>query len=46
VLISDRYGKFAKGFLRAFGGAGARVGRTAPWAPNMNAFAEPFVGTL
>jgi transposase InsO family protein len=46
VLICDRDGTFAKGFIGAFEGAGASVVRTAPWAPNMNAFAERFVGTL
>ena len=46
VLICDQDGKFAKEFVRVFEGAGARVVRTAPWAPNKNAFAERFVGTL
>ena len=46
VLICDRDGKFARGFIGAFEGAGASVVRTAPWAPNMNAFAERCVGTL
>jgi transposase InsO family protein len=46
VLVCDQDGKLATGFGLAFEGAGARVVRTAPWAPNMNAFAERFVGTL
>jgi putative transposase len=46
VLVCDQDGTFATGFILAFDGAGARVVRTAPWAPNMNAFAERFVGTL
>ena len=46
VLICDRDGTFGKGFIGAFEGGGASVARTAPWAPNMNAFAERFVGTL
>jgi putative transposase len=46
VLICDRDGKFGKGYIQTFEGAGAPVVRTAPWTPNMNAFAERFVRTL
>jgi transposase InsO family protein len=46
VLVCDRDGKFGRGFVNAFEGAGAAVVRTAPRAPNMNAFAERFVETL
>jgi putative transposase len=46
VLVSDRDGKLGSGFARVFVTSGTRVVRTAPHAPNMNAFAERFVGTL
>ena len=45
-LVEPAAGPRRFGFLRAFEGPGARFVRTAPWAPNMNAFAEGFVGTL
>ena len=46
VLVADRDAKLGARFAAAFDGAGARVVRCAVRTPNMNAFAERFVGTL
>ena len=46
VLITDRDAKLGARFAAAFEGAGARVVCAAVPMPNMNAFAERFVGTL
>jgi putative transposase len=46
VLVCDRDGKFGGAFTAAFEGVGVHFVRTAPRAPNMNGFAERFVGTL
>lgn len=46
VLVCDRDGKVGGAFASAFEGVGVRIVRTAPRAPNMNAFAERLVGTL
>ena len=46
VVVCDRDGKLGRRFARVFESVGSRVVRTAPGAPDMNAFAERFVGTL
>jgi len=46
ILIVDRDSKLGGKFATTFTSVGTRGGRTAVRAPNMNAFAERFVGTL
>jgi len=46
LLVCDRDAKFGGRFASMFKAVGARVIRTAPYAPDMNAFAERFVGTF
>jgi putative transposase len=45
-LIRDRDAKFCRGFDDVFGSQGAGVLRTPVQAPNANAFAERWVGTV
>jgi len=46
ILVRDRDQKFGAEFDRVAEGAGARVIKTAVRAPNMNAIAERFVGSV
>ena len=46
VVISDHDTKLGARFAGVFRSSGVRVVRTAIRAPDMNAFAERFVGTL
>jgi putative transposase len=46
LFVCDRDAKLGARFARVFESAGVRVIRSAPRAPDMNAFAERFAGTL